>query len=203
MKVLLVLILFCTSVIAGEVGLVWEAPVPTTESPAIPVGYRIHYGTASHAYTKVDAVPLQTEWIVSGLTKGTWYFAATAIDADGNESDYSNEVSQVIAGNLLSVTLSLGIVTTPGPAITFVMVAATGKTDATIVWKTSVDCSGTVYYGTYTGRLSSSVVANNLGTTDHSAMLSSLVARTHYFYQVKSVCSGTTISSTVGSFNTK
>jgi hypothetical protein len=33
---------------------------------------------------------------VTGLSAGTWYFAVTAYDIDGNESDFSNEVSTTI-----------------------------------------------------------------------------------------------------------
>lgn len=57
-------------------------------------GYRIHYGSASGTYTGSIAVGNVMTTTVPGLASGvTYYFAVTALDTDGLESDFSNEAS--------------------------------------------------------------------------------------------------------------
>ena len=56
-------------------------------------GYNIYYGTASRNYTHRINVGNTTEYTVKDLDDGgTYYFAATAYDRDGNESVYSAEL---------------------------------------------------------------------------------------------------------------
>ena len=60
-------------------------------------GYRIYYGTGMgmylQPYGKGVGVGNVTTYAVMGLGRGTrYYFAVTAYDTMGNESDYSNEV---------------------------------------------------------------------------------------------------------------
>jgi hypothetical protein len=62
-------------------------------------GYRIYYGTAPGTYQQpigkgIEVGMNATTYTVTGLTKGTWYFAATTLDRSGGESPYSNEVSK-------------------------------------------------------------------------------------------------------------
>ena len=77
---------------AEQVTLAWEA---NSESDL--AGYKIHYGTASNSYTVHIDVNNVTTYTVTGLTAGqTYYFAATAYDASGNESGYSNSVSYAV-----------------------------------------------------------------------------------------------------------
>lgn len=60
-------------------------------------GYRIHYGGSSRSYSTVIDVKTQTTCTVGNLRTGqTYYFAATAYDIYGNESDYSNEVAYTV-----------------------------------------------------------------------------------------------------------
>ena len=64
-------------------------------------GYRVYYGTASGAYIQSLGngmnAGMSTSFTVSNLTPGKlYYFAVTAIDASGNESIYSNEVSKLL-----------------------------------------------------------------------------------------------------------
>jgi hypothetical protein len=73
---------------------------------------------------------------------------------------------------------------------------------ATIVWATQQECSGKVSYGT-AEPLNLSASANNLGTTDHLAVLTGLLSRSHYLYRVTGVCAGVSIQSGLRSFNTK
>jgi hypothetical protein len=74
---------------AQSVRLAWDA---NTESDL--AGYVVHYGTASRSYTNSSDVGLVTTTTVSNLLEGvTYYFAVTAYNTSGLESEYSNEVS--------------------------------------------------------------------------------------------------------------
>jgi hypothetical protein len=78
---------------AEQATLAWDA---NTESDL--AGYKLHYGTASNSYSVHIDVNNVTTYTVAGLTAGqTYYFAATAYDASGNESGYSNQVSYSVA----------------------------------------------------------------------------------------------------------
>jgi hypothetical protein len=78
---------------AGQVTLAWD---PNTESDL--AGYRIHYGTASGSYTVTVAVDKSTPTCtITNLAAGqTYYFAASAYNASGASSGYSNEVSYAV-----------------------------------------------------------------------------------------------------------
>lgn len=86
---------------AGQVILSWDPP--TTNADGSPLtdldGYRVYYGTSSGVYdTTLDVGSVITS-TVSNLTDGViYYFAVTAYDLSGNESDFSNEVSKSILG---------------------------------------------------------------------------------------------------------
>lgn len=85
---------------AADVLLQWD-PSPSPEV----AGYRIYYGVASGTYTNAVAVGTITTATISGLVIGTkYYFAATAFDGVGNESEFSNEAS-----------FTPGSSSTPGP----------------------------------------------------------------------------------------
>jgi hypothetical protein len=170
----------------ASVTLAWDANADQID------GYRIYWGTAPRSYQDhYDVGKVTTFAVPRTFGPGQYFFAATAYLGTA-ESGYSNEVSMAVL---------------PAPAPTspqFTMIAASqiSATDATIVWTTDVDCSGTILYGTDPARLLA-VAANNLGTTDHLARIAPLVSRTHYVYKVQSVCAGATITSPVRSFNTK
>jgi fibronectin type 3 domain-containing protein len=74
---------------SATVTLAWNAnPEPNV------AGYRLYYGTASHAYTQVVAAGNSTTASVPNLVAGTvYYFAATAYNTAGNESLFSSEVA--------------------------------------------------------------------------------------------------------------
>lgn len=58
------------------------------------VGYHLYYGAVSGDYTNGIVVNNVTTVTVSGLLVGvTYYFAITAIGADGQESGFSGEIS--------------------------------------------------------------------------------------------------------------
>jgi hypothetical protein len=86
---LLVLFFFLTgSVHSAQVTLAWD---PNAEPDV--AGYRIYYGLASDQYGKQIDVGNQTSYTVASLENGkTYYFAATAYDRYGDESDFSDEV---------------------------------------------------------------------------------------------------------------
>jgi hypothetical protein len=73
----------------ADVTLAWN---PNTEADL--AGYRIYYGTAGGDYDYALDLGNQTEYTITGLEEGVlYYFAATAYDLGGNESDYSNEIT--------------------------------------------------------------------------------------------------------------
>ncbi len=79
--------------------LTWQPPAWNTDGTALTdlAGYRIYYGSSSGSYpdhVKV-ASPSATDQTLT-LAPGEYYFVMTAVDADGNESEYSNEVHRVL-----------------------------------------------------------------------------------------------------------
>ncbi|MEA3547943.1 MAG: tandem-95 repeat protein [Thermodesulfobacteriota bacterium] len=88
------LFFFIASLVHGaEVQFSWT---PNSETNL--AGYKIYYGTASRNYTEeIDvgnpgAVDNQIIYTLSGISPGiTYYYASTAYDVDGFESDYSDE----------------------------------------------------------------------------------------------------------------
>jgi hypothetical protein len=70
------------------VTLAWDA------SPSAAVaGYRVYWGTNSRAYCCVTNAGLVLTQAVVLSHRGRWFFAATAYDTNGLESDFSSEVS--------------------------------------------------------------------------------------------------------------
>ena len=73
----------------GEtVTLAWDASASTNVA-----GYRVYYGTNSRAYFCVTNAGLVLTQAVVLPHGGRWFFAATAYDTNGLESDFSSEVS--------------------------------------------------------------------------------------------------------------
>ena len=78
---------------ASSVSLAWNPSSGTNIA-----GYRIHYGGASRTYTNMVSAGSATSATISNLTGGaTYYFAATAYDTSGLESDFSNEATNTLA----------------------------------------------------------------------------------------------------------
>jgi hypothetical protein len=103
--------------------LLFQLPVLATQSIVLEwtpssdtdvVGYRVYSGTASRNYGSPVAVGNTNRTTISGLADGvTYYFAATSIDSEGDESDFSNEaiiVAPSAAGGV-SFSVSTGYVT--------------------------------------------------------------------------------------------
>jgi hypothetical protein len=78
---------------AGRATVVWD-PSPGTN---VISDYKIYFGIASGTYTNAISAGTNTTLSVSNLVGGkTYYFAATAVDSYGLESDYSVEGSALI-----------------------------------------------------------------------------------------------------------
>jgi hypothetical protein len=78
--------------LSSQVTIAWD---PNSESEV--TGYRVHYGTSSRQYTSNSDIEKQTTGTLSGLQAGiTYFFAATAYDGYGNQSDYSEEIGFTI-----------------------------------------------------------------------------------------------------------
>jgi len=74
---------------ASSVTLAWDPSVSTNVT-----GYNVYYGVTSRNYTNVISVGSATSATVSDLAPNAiYYFAATAYDTDGVESDYSTETN--------------------------------------------------------------------------------------------------------------
>jgi len=77
---------------AEQVSLAWDA---NTEPDL--GGYKLYYGTASQAYSQGINVGKNTQVTVSNLSQGvTYFFAVTAYNLQGAESDYSNEIHNTV-----------------------------------------------------------------------------------------------------------
>ncbi|MGC2033318.1 MAG: fibronectin type III domain-containing protein [Steroidobacteraceae bacterium] len=83
-----------TSPSAGAVTLTWVPPADNTNGTPLTdlAGYHIHYGTSQDNMTKVIdlAGTSTTEYEVSGLAPGTYYFAISAYTTEGTESAESD-----------------------------------------------------------------------------------------------------------------
>lgn len=89
-----------------NVSLAWDA-----SGDANVAGYKIYIGVTSHNYTQsVDVGNVASATITVPDAGKTYYFAATAYDNSGTESDYSNEASFTlpVGTSLTSVTCSAG-----------------------------------------------------------------------------------------------
>jgi hypothetical protein len=84
------------AVSASNAVLGWNA----SDTPSV-VSYRVYYGTSPGTYSQAFGTGLQagsaTTYTVSNLASDrSYYFAVTAVDSSGNESEYSTEASLLI-----------------------------------------------------------------------------------------------------------
>ena len=85
--VTILIALWAATVQAQSVTLAWDA----SPSPSV-TGYLIYYGTNSRSYSFLTNAGLALTQTVLLPRPGRWFFAATAYDAQGLESEFSNEV---------------------------------------------------------------------------------------------------------------
>ena len=77
---------------AEQVSLAWDA---NTEPDL--GGYKLYYWTAAQAYSQVISVGKNNQVTVNNLSQGvTYFFAVTAYNLQGAESDYSNEIHNTV-----------------------------------------------------------------------------------------------------------
>ena len=84
---------------SGNVSLSWTAPTSNTDGTALTdlAGYKIYYGTSStNLNTMVTVSNGSTNYVIEGLTAGTWYFAISSYTTVGTESALSNVVSKTV-----------------------------------------------------------------------------------------------------------
>jgi fibronectin type 3 domain-containing protein len=116
---------FHLSAQAGQlVGLSWDP-----QGKADVIGYKIYYGTKSHSYNQVLTVGNTTSATIPGLTENTkYFFAATAFDSIGNESDFSNETTVTVSATNISVAPTMSAVTLSAGQFGFIVNGEVGRT---------------------------------------------------------------------------
>jgi hypothetical protein len=83
----------------GTATLSWVPPTQNTDgSPLTVAGYRIYWGTTLGNYSNSVTLsnPGLTTYMIDQLTPATWYFVATAFNAQGAESPFSNVAEKTI-----------------------------------------------------------------------------------------------------------
>jgi hypothetical protein len=81
--------------VKGPVTLSWVAPAENVDGSQLDdlAGYRIYYGEQSRSYSDVaEVADAAASSHTLSLVTGEYYLAMTALDQEGNESGYSNEV---------------------------------------------------------------------------------------------------------------
>src|ERR1700690_1238325 len=76
----------------SSVTLTWTPPTTNTDGTPLTdlAGYKLYYGTSSGNYGTPINVGNVATYTISNLTSGSYYFAVTAYDLSGVESNYSN-----------------------------------------------------------------------------------------------------------------
>jgi hypothetical protein len=81
-----------------SIELLWTGASPGDEVAA----YRVYYGQDSASYEAVDDVGASTFHALTGLIADTnYYIAVTAVDFEGNESPFSNQHIDALAGTVV------------------------------------------------------------------------------------------------------
>lgn len=77
-----------------SVTLEWDAPTEDAVGRTLEdlAGYRLYYTPESGTEAEADMIEVgaETRFTVTGLEAGSYIFAVTALDLDGNESDFSD-----------------------------------------------------------------------------------------------------------------
>jgi len=96
------LIAFANAALTQQsVTLAWNADSGTNIA-----SYNLYYGSAPRTYTNAVSTGNVAQGTVPGLNTGaTYYFAVTAVDNTGLESDYSNEVTNTVTVALAKLKL--------------------------------------------------------------------------------------------------
>lgn len=121
----------------------WDASVSTDVA-----GYNVYYGTNSGNYIyKLDAGNVTSITISNLVCGGTYYFAATAYDSNGNESALSAEISFIVPGAFCIAPYAAG---NPGalsfpvaPGHSYEIQATTDLQNWTSIWQSDVMTTNT------------------------------------------------------------
>ena len=85
----------------GSADISWTPPTTNTNGSTLTnlAGYDIYYGTSATSLTQKVQVTNTglTDYVISGLTSGTWYFAVVAYTSSGVESTLSNIANKTIS----------------------------------------------------------------------------------------------------------
>ena len=88
-----------TVAINGSMQLSWLPPTENVDGSPLTnlAGFVVYWGTQSRNYTGNFNInsPATTEWDAT-VSPGPYYFSVTALDANGNESENSNEILKTI-----------------------------------------------------------------------------------------------------------
>jgi len=83
------LLLACAPAAAGNLKVTWQ---PNTESDL--AGYFVYYGAKDRPLGARVGVGRQTQYLIPNLKAGeTYYIAVTAVDQEGNESEFSAQIA--------------------------------------------------------------------------------------------------------------
>jgi hypothetical protein len=137
---------FSLTLPTSRVTLAWDGN-PDSDGIA---GYRIHYGIASRIYTSSITVENSTSGTVSGLMAGlTYYFAVTAYDVNGYESDFSEEIVYTPELPIAQFTIDLfrKLLTLQGvPNRTYDVWAKRNLTDWAIIGRVTTQADGSATF---------------------------------------------------------
>jgi len=95
--------------INGSTVLQWQAPTQNVDGSPLTdlAAYRVYWGLQARNYTGQIEIPddALTSWTLQfdalDPANLSWFFAMTALDADGNESAYSNEVRKDVTFTII------------------------------------------------------------------------------------------------------
>lgn len=170
--------LAATSPDSAKVNLSWSA---STDNTGV-AGYRIYRNNTEIGSSAVNSF---TDTSTAGGT--SYNYTVKAYDDSGNLSAASNTAT---------------VQTPKAINISSYYVGNKTATSATVNWTTNVSSTGNVYYGTNSGKLSSSVYDGAL-STNHAKRITGLARRTTYYYKIVAKDAGNiTASSPVSSFRT-
>lgn len=83
----------------GSATLSWQPPTSNTDDSPLTnlAGYRIYYGTSAQQLSRQVSAPAGvSSYVIESLSPATWYFAMTAYNSAGVESNRSAVVSKTI-----------------------------------------------------------------------------------------------------------
>jgi len=114
---------------------------------SIATGYDIYYGSASHDYTNIIDAGTNTFVTISGLVNGaTYYFAATAYDAQNQQSGFSNEAVYTLP--LMNLTNAVMSVPTGAASAGQFMLTIAGPANQGYEIEATEDLVGWIIIGT-------------------------------------------------------